>query len=274
MNEAPPQNNQKEDVVSAEEKMKSVRKQMITAFVERQSHFYINEGGASFAVYLEQKTIPEDAEEHEQKGLLSNVASECNDDHHMSYDDLANRVDMLYKQGGGKAVGEYLSELIDTLPIDTSENNDIISCNIVSKLKYMESLGYDSEGTFMEIHFDSLYKHGEKNIRSAIKDELGRVAKDIVENHPDVQAVVATSWLMGTGLAERFGFTVLEDVEVIQEGHQLRGQLITQDGSVHEDRRKAYIEGKDLPFKVKCGYISVDDFLARYLPKDKTKESE
>jgi len=256
--------------------MKYIRGQMITAFVERQSHFYKNEGDCmSFATYLEQKTIPEDAEEHERKGLLSSVASECKSEgRHMSYDDLASRVDMLYKQGGGRAVGIFLSELIDTLPIDTSENDDIISCNIVSKLKYMESLGYDPAGTFMEIHFDSLYRHGEKNIRSAIKDELGRVAKDIVEHHPDVQAVVATSWLMGTGLAERFGFTVLEDVEVTQEGHQLRGQLITQDGSVHEDRRKAYIEGKDLPFKVKCGYISVDDFLARYLPKDGVAESE
>jgi hypothetical protein len=190
-----------------------------------------------------------------------------------SFTALCDEVNKVYEQGGTSAVASFAMELSDRLDgrvSESMESENLIRTNIVDKplpqMANIEGGRFDPSGKYLELHLDALFAHPEVNFREKLRDELAVIAKNITTQYPDLQAVVGESWLLDRP-GKNIGFTIIEDYEANQDSGAARAQMILKDGSINEERAQTYIETGELPYKVKFGYMPVEEFLTRYLPQ-------
>jgi hypothetical protein len=190
----------------------------------------------------------------------------------VSYDALSVRVNEQYGEGGVEGVAEYLYTWTDLLHGKEEGESTAVYFKFDEKNEaypfLREGAGYVPNGAFMQVHLKPKYLYTGESYLAQVQKDLGEVARSIVCEHPETQAVVGESWLMDTPIARRMKFTVVPDYTNSSDSGSWRMQMIKMDGTIDEKALQTYIEGGELPYKVRCGHISVKDFLYEYLPEE------
>ena len=136
----------------------------------------------------------------------------------------------------------------------------------------LKKAGFHDYDEALEIHMEEKFKNKDASFSGQeIKRVFGELAKLIVEKHPQRQAVMGTSWLMDHPIFQRLGFKTIEGSEDPYENYNNSSawmQLVDKDGQLDQKRFAQAMATGELPYKVKTGYITTEDFLRRYLPPE------
>jgi len=129
--------------------------------------------------------------------------------------------------------------------------------------------GLLDEDICMGIHFNDFYKQQTGDIKNLFSSSsLEKLALKIINEHPETKAVVGESWLMDTPIAKRIGFTVYNrDLEF--KGGPFWGQFIDSNGQIKSEEVSKFLKTGKPPYIIAAGAIMVEDFLKKYLPKEK-----
>jgi hypothetical protein len=125
----------------------------------------------------------------------------------------------------------------------------------------LEKVGFLKSEDFLEIHLPAQY--GDKEISpETITESLACLAKKIVDKYPKIRAVVTVSWLL-----DHPKFKQLFMMNEIGEAGNNWGQFIGSNRQIKQERVKELFSTGKMPYRNLIGYISVERFLEKYLPK-------
>ena len=132
-------------------------------------------------------------------------------------------------------------------------------------VEILKKQGVSPLDNLLQIHFQPLFQQeGVGNRLTKIKDSLIELAKLIVDKYPQIQGVTGTSWLLDNeAICRLIGFKAIGQVE-----YENWNQLIDQSGQINQERLFQLIKTGHLPMKNVVGYISVVDFLKKFLPPE------
>ncbi|MEI7764973.1 MAG: hypothetical protein WCI93_00140 [bacterium] len=158
---------------------------------------------------------------------------------------------------------------------EEKENLGLLHANITNEKK-LGSFGVGPNDLCMNIHLADLYKQKEenneiKNIHSL--DSLAQVANSIVDKYPYIKAVIGKSWLIDSAYGRRYGFIKYDENKNLRNGG-FWGQFIDQNGKIKKEEIDKFLETGKAEHIVAMGFIKVEDFLEKYLPKDRKGDVE
>lgn len=144
------------------------------------------------------------------------------------------------------------------------------TCNLSGRYAFLEErMGLRSDERIMEIHVQPAHEvEGVSLGLQRIKKDFELIATNIVRNHPDIQAVAGTSWLLDTPLGKRFGFHTVPEMKIKMNSFDTWNQFITEGGQIDKRRLQDFAETGKLPYKSTVGYMPIEEFLEKYLPDD------
>jgi hypothetical protein len=207
--------------------------------------------------------------------------------------DFYDEIDILYEKEGfnfetiSELVNEKKDVVVNCLGADSLKEVDkkdrkigtkLVTFNKVNNIqidsrgryKNLEKYGFSKSDKFTEVHVDNFYNSGEKNVsQDLIKNDFGKVAEYLVDENPATAAVVGTSWLLNTPIAQRLGFKMIEDSNGEQGQFTFWFQFIDKDGQINQKRFNEFMKTGEPPFKVVKAYIPTEEFLRRYLPDNR-----
>lgn len=138
-----------------------------------------------------------------------------------------------------------------------------------TSLEYLKERGFSKDDDLIEIHFPEVYKNEQAGLAlGEIKKSLSKLAVAIVKDYPATRGVVGTSWLMDHPIIQKLGFQVAKDLKMPQNNDSTWLQLVDKDGQINKTRLKQLRETGELPYQSRFGYITVEDFLKKYLPQE------
>ncbi|HNW20125.1 MAG TPA: hypothetical protein PLA53_01125 [bacterium] len=148
--------------------------------------------------------------------------------------------------------------LLQPTIISGREHNPVLA-------EILKKQGVSPLDNLLQIHFQPLFKQeGTGNRLAKIKDSLAELAKVIVDKYPQVQGVTGTSWLLDNeAVCRLIGFKAIGQVE-----YGNWNQLIDHTGQINQERLSQLVKTGHLPMKNVIGYISVVDFLQKFLPSE------
>lgn len=131
--------------------------------------------------------------------------------------------------------------------------------------------GFCNIDKLTEIHVDNFFSSGNNSLGSElIKNDLSVIATNIVNKYPQTAAVVGKSWLLDTSLGKALGFkTIKMEQENQFNDFSVWNQFMDKDGNINQSRLNKFMQDEKVPYKSVVAYIPVEDFLKRYLPKNK-----
>jgi hypothetical protein len=127
----------------------------------------------------------------------------------------------------------------------------------------------DNGDSLMQIHFDPAYFKKDGVGAEELRTWFSKIAELIVDKYPETRAVVGRSWLFSHPIMRRLGFNKMEQKTKRMSGGAYWDQLITQEGQIDSSKVEYLEEKGKLPFDVSSGYVLVEDFVKRYLPKER-----
>ncbi|ETB63928.1 TPA: hypothetical protein DIC38_01645 [Candidatus Nomurabacteria bacterium] len=160
---------------------------------------------------------------------------------------------------------------INKLPEKSGPSAGLIHFN-VKGYEELEKFGISDMDDCLEIHFEELYKQKEKdsNLKSIFSgDSLSILASKIVDEYPQVKAITANSWLVDSPIGKRIGFIVSGRKEQVSGNEGFWGQFIDENGKLNKERMNKFIKTGIPDFYTSKGFIKTEDFLKKYLPKEK-----
>lgn len=124
----------------------------------------------------------------------------------------------------------------------------------------------------INIHLEELNQ--QKNKDGTIKniysgESLSKLAEKIISECPQVKAVVAESWIVDSPIGRRIGLEVDSKSKDTSAGIGFWGQFINEKGEIKEEKINKFIETGIPDYYYTKGHIKVEDFLRKYLPKEK-----
>ena len=193
---------------------------------------------------------------------------------------IGNINEIVSNSEGGElwmALERYISDQFDKLgekPERPPKNSvGLIHFNERHGVIGLENRGFKEEDDFLEVHFEKLFKTDQKFLgHEEIKRELSKIAEIIVERYPQTRAIIGTSWILDNPIAKRLGFKIAGEKQVPQNSMDTWYQFIDKNGQIDQKRLDEAMKTGELPFKSVFGYMPVEEFLAKYLPKDKRGE--
>ncbi len=236
------------------------------------------------------------------KRVLYNLDGFMMDDYkdqvNLFFKDLFEKIDSVHEVEGlnmdkimeliepaSRSLKQYLGveNLVNRKKEEKDQGTKILNFNQISniegddggRLANLIKLGFSKFDKFMEVHVASIYKTGQDVVGpDLIKEDLAVIASNIVDHAPETVAVVGISWLLSTPLLERLGFKrnpLLEDAadEDEETSYSTWAQFIDIDGQINKKRFNKFCETGKMPFKSVMAYIPVEEFLKRYLPKER-----
>ncbi len=158
----------------------------------------------------------------------------------------------------------------DWLKIIKFNQVDHVADSNHGKYQKLIDLGFSKSDQFLEVHFEEFYRNDEKNIGpELITNDLAALAKYIVKERPETAAVIGRSWLLNTPIANRLGFIEIKDDSTQpQNDFTTWLQFVDKNGEIDQKRFNKFLETGELPFTSVKAYISVEEFLKKYLPDD------
>lgn len=124
----------------------------------------------------------------------------------------------------------------------------------------------------VNIHLNQLYQQKDENgmIKNIYSGEsLSKLAEKIVDECPYIKAIVAKSWIVSSPIGRRIGLSVDKINKQVSSGSGFWGQFINEKGEIKEDKIKKFIETGIPDYYNATGYMKVEDFLRKHLPKEK-----
>ena len=178
-------------------------------------------------------------------------------------------------------VPEILSEAINTLSqpaqvesesSDKSQHAGIIRYKVFSFGDRLKDFGFSDADQCAVVHFDSFFKqksHDQDTVSiTSLSKSFELLAQQLHQNYPEVKAIYGESWLMDSPFGAKSGFHAFSNANSgIMYGTAFWGQFIDQHGNMKEDAVKEFLQTGKPRFSVKAGYIPIDEFYAKYLPK-------
>lgn len=135
--------------------------------------------------------------------------------------------------------------------------------------KELGELSIDESDIFVAIHLEGIFFQKDENIKNIFSsNSLQKLAVEIVDNYPEAKAILAKSWLMDTPLAKRIGFTILGK----PSKRIFWGQFLNSEGQIDEARISQFLETGKPPYAEVDAFFKTEDFLKKYLPKERLEE--
>jgi hypothetical protein len=97
---------------------------------------------------------------------------------------------------------------------------------------------------------------------------LEKIACEIVDKYQYIKAIIGKSWLIDSPIGKRVGFTKYDQDSTLRNGG-FWGQFINEKGQINKERIKKFLETGEADYYVSMGFIKTEDFLRKYLPKDR-----
>jgi hypothetical protein len=127
------------------------------------------------------------------------------------------------------------------------------------KTALVEEAGFSKNDRFLEIHWPAQF--GDQKINEKTMAESFKIlARIIVDEYPETQAVVTASWLL-----DHHKYKDIFGMKVIGEGDLNWGQMIGSDRQVRQDRVGELLQTEKMPYRNLIGYISTEELLKKYL---------
>ena len=142
----------------------------------------------------------------------------------------------------------------------------------LSQTKELEDFGIDKNDECLNIHFRNLYSQKKENneINNVFSGEsFSKLAIEIIENHPEIKAIIGRSWLIGSPVGKRVGFQVIREYDIAYHSGAFWGQFINENGELKKEKMQEFLNTGIPEFLPASGFIKIEDFLKKYLPKDK-----
>ena len=194
-----------------------------------------------------------------------------------------------YKSGNKKwretailKIQNSLKELELNLNKETEENKEkdeytkkagLIDFNMTSSMDDYNDFGIREGDDCISIHFPNLFTQKDKNeeiVNIFSGESLSKLAVRIVEEFPQTKAILAQSWMVGSPVGKRVGFFVYrEHKDQVVGGGRFWGQFIDENGEIKDDDMKNFLETGIPKYYLSEGVIKTEDFLTKYLPKEK-----
>lgn len=137
---------------------------------------------------------------------------------------------------------------------------------------YLLGAGFKAGDPLINIHFEDLFEQKKENpeVTSIFSvDSLSKLAVSIVEKYPQAKGIVAHSWLVDSVIGKKIGLTVYNKIERAPEGLEFWGQFIDEKGNIKKEKIQKFIETGVPEYYTADGFINTEDFLRKYLPKEK-----
>jgi hypothetical protein len=194
---------------------------------------------------------------------------------------IFNEVDIIYSSKDIKwrdNVLNFIKEKFDEIgpekeneeDIEEKENIGLIHFNVTQE-KELINFGLKFHDPCIDIHFSDLYKQKEKNkdiINIFSGDSFSKLACNIIDNYSYVKAIIGRSWLISSPLGERIGFVKYKENKNLRNGG-FWGQFINEKGEINKERMDRFLKTGEADYYVSMGFIKIEDFLKRYLPRER-----
>jgi hypothetical protein len=159
-----------------------------------------------------------------------------------------------------------------------SEKVGVLSCNIVRYRdrftleepevgERLRERGLYPDDTYLEVNLPEAYLSEFRITLQSLKDSFAAIASLVVDKHPEANGIIGRSWLL-----DRPAVRKLTGFEIIGEGRPNWLQFIDESGQINRERLAEMAESGELPFKNLIGVIRTEDFLRRFLPKERRGE--
>ncbi len=137
----------------------------------------------------------------------------------------------------------------------------------------LEDYGISIDDECIKTHLDPLFKQEEipegKKLSDLYKEAYKIIAREVKEKYPNAKALASQSWLFDTALAKEVGLHIYPSSnENSFRGTAFWGQFINREGQVNEERVRQLLETGKPPFRVKSGYIPIEEFFKKYLEQE------
>jgi hypothetical protein len=129
----------------------------------------------------------------------------------------------------------------------------------------MKKMGYRGEET-MEISLDMLFENKEGFNKFKILESLMQLACDIVDKHPECKVIFASSWLFDRTEMDKNipGLNFINDMSRLNWM-----QFVGKDNQINLKRLEYLIKNGEPEFEGLLCYMSVEDYLKNFLPKER-----
>ncbi|HUC88771.1 MAG TPA: hypothetical protein VMR49_01940 [Candidatus Paceibacterota bacterium] len=147
----------------------------------------------------------------------------------------------------------------------------LIHVDLVSDAN-LEEFGIKNGDECLSIHFKDLFnqKNKDQSINNIFSsNSLSKLAVGIIEEYPQVKAIIARSWLVDSPIGKRIGFNIFKKHKKIMNGMGFWGQFVNENGQVDKKRMQEFLKTGVPQYLPSEGFIKTEDFLKKYLPKDK-----
>ncbi len=135
--------------------------------------------------------------------------------------------------------------------------------------KELGEVNINESDVFIAIHLQGVFFQKDENIKNIFSsNSLQKLAIEIVDNYPEAKAILAKSWLMDTPIAKRIGFSILGK----PSKRIFWGQFLDSDGQINEARISQFLETGKPPYAEVDAFFKTEDFLRKYLPKERQGE--
>lgn len=159
---------------------------------------------------------------------------------------------------------------------DSRHEAGLIHYFVMSGMKELEDYGVDPKGTYIDIHFDALFKQKNEQGKpmsifqalEAFEKSMHEIAGDVEQKYPKADAVIGASWILDPkiGLSKKMGFRGLKPVRGtgFSQGNGFWGQFIDFNGQIKEDEVKKFLQTGKPKYKLTVGHIPIAEFLEKY----------
>lgn len=202
---------------------------------------------------------------------FKNILDIINDDYILRGKEWKDNVKNIIKENLdriGPITKEYLKEKKRREKEEKKKTVGLINFNL-KEVNKLEKFGIDPNSQCLEIHFKDLFEQKEKNnaVNIFSGESLSNLAKTIIDKFPYIKAVLGYSWMVDSPIGGRVGFTVYHKDNKM--GGAFWGQFINEKGEINKERMQKFLNTGIPEFFPARGFIKVEDFLKKYLPKEK-----
>ncbi|MFA6252698.1 MAG: hypothetical protein WCV69_00290 [Patescibacteria group bacterium] len=148
----------------------------------------------------------------------------------------------------------------------------LINYNLRKGSHSLEDYGFDRDlDQVMEVHLEEIFKSADRKVSpQKLRESLQELAIVIVDQFPQVKALIAESWLLDHPIMQRMGFKVTDKTSQLSTMNNWM-QFVDKDGQIDKKRAQILLETGEFPFKSRVGYFPIIDFLKKYLPAERKK---
>jgi hypothetical protein len=145
----------------------------------------------------------------------------------------------------------------------------LIHFNQTEAMNEYTKFGINEGDDCISIHFKDLIK--QKNEDNTINnifsgDSLSKLAVEIVNKYPQTKAILVQSWIVGSPIGKRIGFTETKKINDVVQDTRFWGQFINDKGQINKERMQKFLNTGIPDYYITDGFIKTEDFLKKYLP--------